>query len=756
MIELGLARITALLKNTPQTWKAIHVAGTNGKGSICAYLNAMLRASRVSCGRFTSPHLVDRWDCITINDSPVSEAKFHHFEQLVKKRNEEQRLEASEFELLTATAFEIFEAEKVEFGVVEVGLGGRLDATNALKHKTVIIISKIGLDHQSFLGNTIEEIALQKAGIIRPKVPCVVDASNSSSVLETIQSQANSLDTNLRLADLPSSGFGGKLSEQLERHQQQNLLCAYEAFHLAYPNHAMSMDELLKVGANAVWPGRLQSINIGKITGKDNPILLDGAHNPQSAGVLSAFVEKRLRVHGKPITWVLAASAGKDISEILKVLLRDGDNVAAVEFGPVDGMPWVRPTRSATILQTVDDIGISLSARQDAQADVVKALDWASKTSDDGPLVVAGSLYLAIITMSIEPPNHLIIVCCHAIWLGGPSRGSDEGEWLLADFQAGETPTFIEHIKAGLRVLKNDARSVLMFSGGPTRKETQSSEASSYANLAAANSYFQILLEDNATSRIFNEERALDSYSNVLFSIVQFWSTYCTWPTKLTIVSHAFKRERLVDCHCGAIRFPLDRVNFVGVDPPGMADGSNKSAIPGVQEAVNQWKNDPHGEGDALASKRKRRNPWGISQTLFSTEEDRAHSGVRSRIFKDGEEYLVDGVPQSWTSNNNNAGRHPRVREKQLPRTMATQTHPENQIRVNMSILSARRGPRPTASPKQIPLEHIEQMHGIHHRAGDDAEHILRVRGVSLPPCVVRGLADEPRAVVPLVEGHGD
>ncbi|GAP84592.1 putative dihydrofolate synthetase fol3 protein [Rosellinia necatrix] len=394
MIELGLARITALLKNTPQSWKAIHVAGTNGKGSICAYLDAMLRANRLSRGRFTSPHLVDRWDCITINDSAVSESRFRHFEELVKRRDEEQRLGASEFELLAATAFEIFEAEKIEFGVVEVGLGGRLDATNALKHKTVTVISKIGLDHQSFLGNTLEEIALQKAGIMRSGVPCVVDASNLPSVLDVIRSQADSLRTTISLANLQPTSFDGELGERLELHQQRNLLCAYEAFHAAYPGHGMPMHELLRIGASAIWPGRLQRISIQKITGRAELVLLDGAHNSQSAEVLSAFVEKRLRTCGKPVTWVLAASAGKDISDILKILLRDGDNLAAVEFGHVDGMPWVRPTGSATILQTIDDVGISVPIRQDSQTDVNMALNWASKISHDGPLVIAGSLYL--------------------------------------------------------------------------------------------------------------------------------------------------------------------------------------------------------------------------------------------------------------------------------------------------------------------------------------------------------------------------
>ncbi|KAL7623114.1 folylpolyglutamate synthase [Parahypoxylon ruwenzoriense] len=394
MVNLGLARITALLKHTPQSWKAIHVAGTNGKGSICAYLTAMVRANQISCGRFTSPHLIDPRDCITINDSVVSESKFRHFEDLVKKRNQEQSLGASEFELLTATAFEIFESEKVEVGIIEVGLGGTLDATNALKHKHVTIISKIGLDHQSFLGSAIEEIALQKAGVMRKGVPCVVDGSNPKSVLDVLRKHAADTGSDIHITDSESNVLVQILRGDLEPHQCQNLTCAYEAFQLAYPQHASSTDVLVTAARNMVWPGRLQWLNIGSITDRKENVLLDGAHNPQSAEALSGFVEKHLRTPNKPVTWVLAATQGKDISEMLKLLLRDGDSVAAVEFGPVDQMPWVKPTDAATILNTATKSGITFSSQFNASADVRSALDWASQAASEGPLVIAGSLYL--------------------------------------------------------------------------------------------------------------------------------------------------------------------------------------------------------------------------------------------------------------------------------------------------------------------------------------------------------------------------
>ncbi|KAI5925109.1 FolC bifunctional protein [Camillea tinctor] len=644
MIHLGLARIAALLKHTPQTWKAFHVAGTNGKGTICAYLTAMLRANGISCGKFTSPHLIDRWDCITINDNAVSEQKFRYFEDLVKRRNEDQGLGATEFELLAATAFEIFESESIQVGVIEVGLGGRLDATNVLKHKSVTVISKIGLDHQSLLGNTLEEIALQKAGIMQTGVPCVVDASNPKSVLDVIQKHADSIGASVTLADPQSGKLAGRVEDKFESHQCQNLACAYEAFQQVFPQHAGSVDDLVSAAKRITWPGRLQSLNIKRLIGREEDVLLDGAHNPQSAEVLSDFVKKHLRTGNRPVTWVFAASAGKDIGEILQILLQQGDSIAAVEFGPVDGMPWVAPRKSSDILSVASECGVAISAQHDARTDILSALNWATQTSNGGPLVIAGSLYLT----DMSPPTHLIIVCCHGIWLGGPKCGFDEQEWLIAGFQVGETPTFIKHIEAGVRVLEGNESSILMFSGGPTRKETRLSEARSYANLAEANSYFGLLPPSEAHGRVHCEEKALDSCANVLFSLIQFWHHYNAWPQKITIVSHAFKQERLVDCHCNAIGYPLDRVDFIGIDPPGMIDGTNEGAIKGIAEAVTQWKEDPQGKGDILAGKRAKRNPWGISQSLFRTDEDRSRSGVRSNMNEKGQEYLIEAVRQPW------------------------------------------------------------------------------------------------------------
>ncbi|KAL8972988.1 MAG: hypothetical protein Q9183_000240 [Haloplaca sp. 2 TL-2023] len=401
MIQPGLARIGRLLQHTPITWRAVHVAGTNGKGSVCAYISAMLRAAGLRTGRFTSPHLIDRWDCITINDSIVEESKFRRAEEAVKSRDLHASIKASEFELLTATAFEIFHQENVNVGVVEVGLGGREDATNIIQNPLVTVITKIGKDHQSLLGDTIEEIARHKAGIMKRGVPCVVDATNSLDVLEVLESTAHEVDagTLLRIphggreeSEVLDSFFQGR---DLEPHQRINLSLAFcaagQALRQAKPS--VQISSLLPEMENVTWPGRLQTLNIERLTGRKEPIILDGAHNAQSAQVLGSVVDRKIRIADQPVTWMIAVSAGKDLQELLVHLLKPGDNVLAVAFGPVDGMPWVSPIEPARILGQVRSFGV-FNTLQNAGDNLNDALSQAVRIADGGPLVIGGSLYL--------------------------------------------------------------------------------------------------------------------------------------------------------------------------------------------------------------------------------------------------------------------------------------------------------------------------------------------------------------------------
>ncbi|MCJ1461850.1 folylpolyglutamate synthase [Pseudocyphellaria aurata] len=398
MIELGLERISRLLKNTILPWRAIHVAGTNGKGSVCAYASAMLKAGNIRCGRFTSPHLIDRWDCITIDEKTVNENVFREVEASIQARDKGEGIGASEFELLTATAFEIFAREKVEVGVVEVGMGGRHDATNILRHPLVTVITKIGKDHESFLGNSLEEIADHKAGIMKEMVPCIIDATNAPQVLRVLEENAKKAKAGplFRISnevDDSTAWIWNLLSkEKFEAHQQINICLAVHAVKSALERTHSSLEipPLLQVIPETLWPGRLQYLSIKEVSGRERDVLLDGAHNAQSADVLRSYVDAKLRGDG-PVTWVLAFSKGKKLSELLLLLVRPGDNIIASGFGPVDGMPWVQPVDVKDILGAAETLGIPIQAH--TATDTRDALRQATQISNNGPVVVAGSLY---------------------------------------------------------------------------------------------------------------------------------------------------------------------------------------------------------------------------------------------------------------------------------------------------------------------------------------------------------------------------
>ncbi|KAI9801339.1 MAG: hypothetical protein M1825_003317 [Sarcosagium campestre] len=361
----------------------------------------MLAASGIHAGRFTSPHLIDRWDCVMLGTNVVSEDVFNAAEARVRAKDKDESIGATEFELLTATAFDIFSLAKVDVGVVEVGLGGRLDATNVIEDPLVTVISKIGLDHQGLLGNTIEEIAWEKAGIMKPGVPCVVDATNTAEVRHVIREHAREVGAGPIICTPVEEceDLWGVLDRgRYEPHQQANAVCAAEAARIAVSRFSPAEDfsQILRAMEHTNWPGRLQIANICSLTGRAEAILIDGAHNQQSAQALAMYIDGKLRKKDEAVTWVLAASKGKDIDAILPILLRPGDQVVAVEFGRVEGMPWVSPSPTKDLLNTIESsMGTSSSiVTHDSHDDVSDALQTATELAAGGPLVVAGSLYL--------------------------------------------------------------------------------------------------------------------------------------------------------------------------------------------------------------------------------------------------------------------------------------------------------------------------------------------------------------------------
>ena len=401
MIELGLRRIARLLQGSSLPWRAIHVAGTNGKGSVCAYASAMLSAAKIKCGRFTSPHLIDRWDCITIDEKIVDESLFRKVEAEMVAKDRLDDIGASEFELLTATAFEVFAKERVEIGVVEVGMGGSFDATNIVKDPFVTIVTRVGLDHQAFLGNTLRDIAHQKAGIMKHGLPCIVDGTNTSEVIEVLKAYAKHVGAmdlirvpqDTRQEHSPLWAFLRK--ERFEEHQQTNINLAFEAVKrvIAQLRPSVEPQHLLHTLRNKEWPGRLQTLSIANVTGREESVLLDGAHNVQSVEVLRSYVNRKMRKERAPVTWIVAFSKGKNVQQLLFTMIRSHDNVIAVQFGAVDGMPWVQAASADEILAAARNIGVQGQVHN-VSNNIENALRLATELSMGGSLVVAGSLYL--------------------------------------------------------------------------------------------------------------------------------------------------------------------------------------------------------------------------------------------------------------------------------------------------------------------------------------------------------------------------
>jgi len=336
-IKPGLGRTLALLSalgDPHRAFPAIHVGGTNGKGSTAAMLAAMLASQGYRVGLYTSPHLVDFSERVQINGHAIPSEWIGELTERVRVASEAHLTETPTFfEATTVVAFAYFAEMRVEHAVVEVGLGGRFDATNVIAPR-VSLITTIGLDHQEYLGNTLEDIAFEKAGIIKHGTPVVVGRMDEGplSVIRAAAAQRQTACVVLG-QDFHAAGEGPEcfayrglrwreegLSCPLPgRHQLDNAACALAALEMAAQRGVRVSEGALRDGLRAVrWPGRLE------LVGRRPDIWLDGAHNPHAAEALAEYLRTLWARRGEPaigrLILVVGMMRDKDRRRVLTVL----------------------------------------------------------------------------------------------------------------------------------------------------------------------------------------------------------------------------------------------------------------------------------------------------------------------------------------------------------------------------------------------------------------------------------------------------
>lgn len=393
------------LDHPERAYPSAHIAGTNGKGSTAAFLESILRRAKFRTGLNTSPHLERINERIRVNGQEISDDEFAtvitHIHDLIELLLAEGRLRAhpTYFECVTAMAFAFFAAERVEFAVFEVGLGGRLDATNILE-PVVTILTPIDFDHENFLGHSLGEIAAEKAGILKPGVPVVIAAQQRREAHAVIIRRAQELQCPVidtasayrvdsvtteagcvrATATEVASGWRTEIAPRLPgRFQLQNALSAIAAARALAAGGLHIPDGAIVAGVAATqWPGRIEKL-------RANPdVYLDGAHNPSAARELASFLQENFT--GKTIRLLFGAMRDKAVDEIAGILFPSATEVIFTE---------PRNPRAISAAQLAEISGHHAKCFR-VIASAQDALEYAlteSKPAD--AIFITGSLYLA-------------------------------------------------------------------------------------------------------------------------------------------------------------------------------------------------------------------------------------------------------------------------------------------------------------------------------------------------------------------------
>ena len=394
-VHLGLSRVESLLASlgNPQNQvPVIHVAGSNGKGSVCAYLSSILTEAGYRTGRYTSPHLVDWTERISVNNQSISSTELHQVLQQVENAILTDEESPTQFEVITAAAWLYFAHQQVDVAVIEVGLGGRLDATNVCLPPLISIITSISREHWQRLGNTVAEIAGEKAGIIKQNCPVVMGALPPDAE-QVVRSQALKLNSPLIVpqssrqlkpgwAEYQGSGekslkYPLPLPGQIQLTNSAVALAAVEV--LRSQGWHIPESSIINGMAKTQWLGRMQWT-----TWKKHKLLIDGAHNPDSARALRTYIDI---LNVSSITWVIGILSNKDHRDIFQKLLRSHDKLYIVPVPEHDsGNPGELAQLAARICPEIKGCY--------SYPDLPSALDAAFISSNDGLVVLCGSLYL--------------------------------------------------------------------------------------------------------------------------------------------------------------------------------------------------------------------------------------------------------------------------------------------------------------------------------------------------------------------------
>lgn len=352
-ICLGLERTLAVLKilgNPQDKIKIVHIAGTNGKGSTAAILANILKCAGYKTGLYTSPHLIEYTERIKINGEEILKKDFAEYINEICLIADKHDIHLTEFEILTICAYKYFYDKKVDIAVIETGLGGRFDATNVCKKPLLSVITSISFDHTDRLGKTIEQIAFEKAGIIKEKSTVITEISNKG--FKVIKQTAEEKKAKLIVvANYVEMNFkdGVNYAVIQDRKYEFPLLGLYQKSNLSLVMKALEYFKVspkaLKEGLKTIhWSARLEYI-------KQKNLIIDGAHNPDGANELKKSLDYYFR--GQKRTFIYSTLNTKDYEKIAEILFNPDDTVYFYEFNNKNAVSYDEFTKKVNFIKNI-------------------------------------------------------------------------------------------------------------------------------------------------------------------------------------------------------------------------------------------------------------------------------------------------------------------------------------------------------------------------------------------------------------------